>query len=326
MYCRHDSGTLPEMHKHTPSVAAAIVALADWGSGLMGYQNEVLAYVLFLTIVVLLGYGIYINSQYFQSLFRFRFLKKGRMQLLDLYKIAQEQDWDFMAQGGIEVLDFAYGLRQAGSDGEISFWGKKKNICQNLGLMGYQNEVLAYVLFLTIVVLLGYGIYINSQYFQSLFRFRFLKKGRMQLLDLYKIAQEQDWDFMAQGGIEVLDFAYGLRQAGSDGEISFWGKKKVGDFDLITRDDILRDICSAYWLGHKLDQISCLRLLANGQIAGFVDDNFHINSMPLAEAEDDLRYADIHVSRREAMKWLRYTAGQYKGQTANSEVFSIPNG
>lgn len=131
---------------------------------------------------------------------------------------------------------------------------------------------------------------------------------RTPILEIFGLAESvYDWDFTSNSSLEILDFIYGLRQAGADGAITFWGKTNRNSYENLTRDELLIRIPKDHWVDYELD---FSRARAEG-------DNFYFWTLN-KRALRDIKvggFADVHVDRDAAVQWLRDTANRYKGHT-----------
>ena len=130
---------------------------------------------------------------------------------------------------------------------------------------------------------------------------------RVGLLEVFNTAEKNHhWDFTGQNSLDILDFTYGLRQAGRDGSISFFGKENRNSFESLTRNEVLVPIAESHWGDYELDFFK----------ARDANDNFFVWS--LNKRGNNIRqggYADIQASKSEIMTWLESEAESFKGHT-----------
>ncbi len=132
---------------------------------------------------------------------------------------------------------------------------------------------------------------------------------RISLGDLCKIAEKKGWDFADDETGHVFDLRNGLKQAGIDGRINIWGRKIPRlemDVDLVS----LTKIPAKYWEACEIDPFT-----SNGDCLGSVKDNLQIRTHHLGFPHYEGHYADLHVDREQAEKWLRLEAEYFKGRT-----------
>jgi hypothetical protein len=66
---------------------------------------------------------------------------------------------------------------------------------------------------------------------------------RITLVGALDLAErEYGWDFQGQQSLDVLDFIFGLHQAGVDGDIKFYGKPNRNSSEMLTRNERLVEI------------------------------------------------------------------------------------
>ncbi len=120
---------------------------------------------------------------------------------------------------------------------------------------------------------------------------------RMALIELLAMAQKKGLDFTT---MEFLEFTGSLRQAGVDGKIKFFGKPKHGvGFEMLVDGDPLRAIDGEEWLRYKIDQVGVLD--GNGRLS---TDNRGLATYDMADIYSTDGYVDLHVDRKQAMRWL----------------------
>jgi len=126
------------------------------------------------------------------------------------------------------------------------------------------------------------------------------------LVELLKEAETQGWQFTADGSQHIFHFTSALRDAGSTGEIQFWGRE-VQHIQDHTRDKALTEIGSDMWKGALIRPLSCLENSSDGTTR-VVSDNFR-TAVEREALQGDLR-KDIHLNRKQALSWLQHQAPQ----------------
>lgn len=143
---------------------------------------------------------------------------------------------------------------------------------------------------------------------------------RMSLRELHVLAIERGWKLADSVSLEVLGFHKGLRQAGCDGEIRFWGRKQH-TFESLTRNEPLLEIDKNYWVENWLDQTALIKHDNQGNVLGLKEDNFVTGTLNLSGAN---RIADIFVERDQAVRWLETGALAFKDKGQRNAIRKIP--
>lgn len=131
---------------------------------------------------------------------------------------------------------------------------------------------------------------------------------RIPVLELFDLAKRSyGWEFENDKSLHQLDFIHGLRQAGSDQLVSFFGRGNRNHFERLTRGELLVSISPQHWRDYEFD---IWRAFSTG-------DNFYMWSIKKRGTQNvkDGGFADIHADRTSAIGWLRNDADQYKGIT-----------
>lgn len=131
---------------------------------------------------------------------------------------------------------------------------------------------------------------------------------RIPILELFDLAKRSyGWEFENDKSLHQLDFIHGLRQAGSDQLISFFGRDNRNDFERLTRGELLISISPHHWRDYELDIWRAFS----------TNDNFYMWSIKKRGTQNvkDGGFADIHADRDSAVNWLRNGADHYKGIT-----------
>lgn len=87
------------------------------------------------------------------------------------------------------------------------------------------------------------------------------------LTDLLNEAEIQGWGFSDYGNQQICEFIYALRDAGSTGDVQFWGRRKGSN------DPVIAEISALYWLDFLIDGVSCLDISRNDGLANGVSTN-----------------------------------------------------
>lgn len=130
---------------------------------------------------------------------------------------------------------------------------------------------------------------------------------RISLLEVLSIAETRfGWDFSGQHSLDILDFLYGLHQAGVDGDIRFYGKPNRNNFESLTRNERMVEIDRTHWREYELEIWS----------ARNANDNFLICTLNKRVREwKQGGFADIHADRSQALAWIAADANEYRGHT-----------
>ena len=137
-------------------------------------------------------------------------------------------------------------------------------------------------------------------------------RWRVPLVEIIKQADARGWNFSSNGGLPALDFAHALRQAGRDKTLRFWGKP-MQSMQTLTRAEILEEISPDHWSDHKIDGVRLLRHSTSGQVVGFIEDNMKTQTDTIPQSSHHGCYADIHVDKKAALRWLKKDANEHKG-------------
>lgn len=111
--------------------------------------------------------------------------------------------------------------------------------------------------------------------------------------------------------MHVLDLAHGLRQAGLDGTIQFWGRHRRSS-STATKHEVLCIIDKEFWDKGEIYLFTCFTV-KNCNIVGVANDNF---KSYVKSKVDDFRSnecCDIHLDKMQAISWLKNESKKYKG-------------
>jgi hypothetical protein len=135
------------------------------------------------------------------------------------------------------------------------------------------------------------------------------ERSNLPLLDLFKLAEKNyAWDFTSSHSLHELDFLYGLRQDGSFGTLTFLGKTNRNSFESLTRNELLVQIHAEHWRDYEIDHRKAVQ----------EQDNFYMWTLNKRAGAENMRaggYADLHIDREQAIRWLQNSADSYKGRT-----------
>ncbi len=137
---------------------------------------------------------------------------------------------------------------------------------------------------------------------------------RISLVDLLSEAEKQDWRFTDDGSQHIFDFVRTFRDAGSTEAVQFWGREKQHT-DAMTRDRPLEKITADYWKSFRIDGISLLKIsLTDSMTSGLATDNFQTVTVADGNQTHRRLYADIHLDRESAVRWLATEGGKRRGE------------
>jgi hypothetical protein len=119
-------------------------------------------------------------------------------------------------------------------------------------------------------------------------------------------ADESGWDTTGKTNVEILDLLDGLRQAGLDGDIKFFGKRNHRrGFETLTVREPLRPIDMHHWAEFEI----YLPPLA------YRRDNFDVRTQRLGVKDIyEGGFSDLHLDGQAAVSWLKIAAATWKGR------------
>jgi len=105
--------------------------------------------------------------------------------------------------------------------------------------------------------------------------------------------------------LDGLDFVAGLRQAGLDGTIRFWGRMNRNTSEMLNKLEPLISIDNDHWRDFEFD--------AHSVIAS--NDNFETATCNLRQSGNRRNggFIDIHINLDAGQQWLMVDADKYKG-------------
>tara|TARA_R110000744_G_scaffold84463_2_gene165299 strand:- start:479 stop:988 length:510 start_codon:yes stop_codon:yes gene_type:complete len=129
--------------------------------------------------------------------------------------------------------------------------------------------------------------------------------ARIKLLDLMREAEKKDWCFIDGDNQHAFDFIRELRSAGTTNDVKFWGRKKLR-YDFKSSDQPLIEIKAGYWHDFLIDVLTCLKISSkDGTASGLAENNIFTATGDDANREQQNRYFDIQLDRKQAMEWLK---------------------
>lgn len=120
------------------------------------------------------------------------------------------------------------------------------------------------------------------------------------------VASAYKWDVSGKTNSEILDLLDGLRQAGVDREIRFWGKRNPSGASKATVDEPLILIPADHWHDFQIEFGTAINANENAEIATY---NFKRGGNVLRGG-----YLDIHIHEPEAVQWMNSSAEKYRGR------------
>lgn len=128
---------------------------------------------------------------------------------------------------------------------------------------------------------------------------------RIPIREFWEEAPKYGWQF-TQESLDILELCHGIKQACLDGEIEMWGRPDRNLFPSLTRDELLVKIPPEHWKDYKIN-VGVFRNPAA------VDLDYKSYSLRVPEA-DRQGYADLHVAKGSALRWLKTSAAKYRGK------------
>jgi hypothetical protein len=128
----------------------------------------------------------------------------------------------------------------------------------------------------------------------------------MPIVDFIALAGQRGWRVTPPHDLEAVDLMDGLRQAGSDGAIRFWGRlngRRGTEPDL---NIVVSEIPSDHWQDFEFDWTSVVSASTNAQTCTY--------TMRRPDTRYEGGYADVHVDRATAPNWLKTGAQRFRGQ------------
>ncbi len=129
------------------------------------------------------------------------------------------------------------------------------------------------------------------------------KPRRMGVLDLLNLSPRFGWNLSQSSG-DLDAFGHAIRQAGADGSVAISGrflKNRQWIDNSSTRIHVLRPIDASYFWEHW---VYVTQAVVNQK-------NVYTNTASLSDREEET-YCDLHVDRKQGMKWLRTEATLFR--------------
>lgn len=134
---------------------------------------------------------------------------------------------------------------------------------------------------------------------------------RIPITELLDIANKKyRWDFAGKS-MDPLDLQLGLRQAGVDGHITYWGRE-------------VPENCAETLIHHyplvvlPSEHFKENHIWAVGAFANIKTKTFHYGSSGVR-----VSCVDIHVDKGAAKKWLLRSANEYRGMTDRARASAL---
>lgn len=167
------------------------------------------------------------------------------------------------------------------------------------------------------LVIVGAAVIVGSYFFEQ-FRKRTSAppvvpgRGphRLSLIEFRNAAIASGWQVQSTTSLDGADLLEGLRQAGLDGAIRFWGRQNRNEFESLNRREPLVEIPASHWRDWSIDWHSVIPATDNFQTR---DENPLADRLPRREPGAHL---DLHLDREAALDWLRSEALNYRGAVA----------
>jgi hypothetical protein len=127
---------------------------------------------------------------------------------------------------------------------------------------------------------------------------------RTPFTEVLSVATSLGWDF-SDSSLNLLDLQEAVRQAGSDGVLTMWGKIAKYTSNNLLQMEPFEKIPAGHWAEYHIHLF-----------AARSGDNFNVYSWsPAAKPFGTKGYVDLHAESSQVMPWLRRDAVQFKGKT-----------
>lgn len=134
----------------------------------------------------------------------------------------------------------------------------------------------------------------------------FVSSDRVALLEFCKTAQAQhDWKIVHSTSLDGPDLLEGLRQAGLDQTILFWGRPNRNMSESLNRGEPLSRIPAEHWREYQFDWSSVI-----GAESNFRTMTYNRRQTGSITAGG---YLDVHLSLQKALIWLQVEAPNFRG-------------
>lgn len=142
------------------------------------------------------------------------------------------------------------------------------------------------------------------------------------VIDVYKNAEKNGWNFKIDDGLQIIDFTKALKQSGLDGNIIFRGRTHTSNFDELARNEPFVNIPKEHWYNYEVDLTHFYQWNKQAQSQQFIEDNFLASSYSMGNDvrdEKQLNYNDLHVIGVNK-KWYKNAAHLHKGKQLKLEI------
>jgi hypothetical protein len=173
----------------------------------------------------------------------------------------------------------------------------------------YEKIGLTYSVALTFVMLTA-GVFFAIGIKVSIEMFRPTNK-LISLLFFLQIASKKGWNILGKDSLEIIDIADALREAGSNGDLIFYGREVARNVsETIAMNKPRLEIPQEVWRDYSIQTLAAVDY--NGQ-KKFAEDNYSVLACNLGD-RDQVQYKDLHVYSRNAEKWIKATQKYFKGR------------
>lgn len=137
-----------------------------------------------------------------------------------------------------------------------------------------------------------------------------IRIDRLALIELRDLAAANGWDFGASS-LHIKDLADGLRQAWIDRTLMAWGRPIRNSFKSLNRDEPLMLISSDYWHDGMVNYSGWASATENFDVMSY---NPRV-ARHQSNTKSINKYADLHIDRVAAIKWLETEAIKVRGRS-----------
>jgi hypothetical protein len=132
------------------------------------------------------------------------------------------------------------------------------------------------------------------------------RSEKMPILEFMQLAARRGWRILGEQNLEAVDLMDGLREAGSEGTIRFWGRLDKNGNRFLIENQIRVLIPVKHWRDYEFDWISVLS----------AKDNLETRTYTLRNPNRQYQngHADIYLDRAAAIRWLKYEAIAFRGR------------
>lgn len=131
--------------------------------------------------------------------------------------------------------------------------------------------------------------------------------GRSPFIEFRNLVRDAyHWSISGEHNLEAVDLMDGLRQAGLDATIRFWGRSnRYGNVSL-DRNEPLVAIPPEHWRDFQFDWGAAIKATDNSEVTTYNIHQFDNRSRH--------SYFDIHVHRGEAIAWMNSEGATFRGR------------